>query len=166
MIGHHFDNIYSYIKSYPILNNSESSDSYVSDFVYYMLKTFGWNTSTDFSNKNEIDTYISDTLSYKDRTETIWKRILDTLPQIYKTKGTQECINLILACHGIPLNILTIREFGNNDIYKNKKTTYLFDQKYYFTKFKSNNEFLKIPYSGSKTIEFTFKLKLIIFKSI
>ena len=158
MIGHHFDNIYSYIKSYPILNNSESSDSYVSDFVYYMLKTFGWNTSTDFSNKNEIDTYISDTLSYKDRTETIWKRILDTLPQIYKTKGTQECINLILACHGIPLNILTIREFGNNDIYKNKKTTYLFDQKYYFTKFKSNNEFLKIPYSGSKTIEFTFKL--------
>ena len=158
MIGHHFDNIYSYIKAFPILNNSESSDSYMSDFVYYMLKTFGWDTSTDYSNKNEINAYLSDILSYKDKTETIWKRILDTLPQIYKTKGTQECINLILACHGIPLNILTIREFGNNDVYKNKKTSYLFDAKYYFTKFQSNNEYLKIPYSGSKTIEFTFKL--------
>jgi hypothetical protein len=158
MIGHHFDNIYLYIKSFPILNNGESSDSYISDFVYYMLKTFGWNTSTDFSNKSEVSAHLSNTMSYKDKTESIWKRILDTLPQIYKTKGTQECINLILACHGIPLNILTIREFGNNDVYKNKKTTYLYNQKYYFTKFESNNEYLRIPYSGSKSIEFTFKL--------
>lgn len=158
MIGHHFDNIYSYIKAFPILNASESNDSYVSDFVYYMLKTFGWDTSTDYANKNEIDAYLSNVMSYKDKTETIWKRILDTLPQIYKTKGTQECINLILACHGIPLNILTIREFGNNDLYKNKKTSYVYNQKYYFTKFSSNNEFIKIPYSGSKSLEFTFKL--------
>jgi len=159
MIGHHFDNIYLYIRYYPILNNSESSDSHVSDFVYYMLKTFGWNTSTDFANKNQIDVYLNNKLSYKDKTETIWKRILDTLPQIYKTKGAQECINLILACHGIPLNILTIREFGNNDVYKNKKTSYLFDAKYYFTKYNSSNEFVEIPYSNSaKSLEFTFKL--------
>lgn len=158
MVGHHFDNIYLYIKSFPILNNKESSNQYLTDFVYYMLKTFGWNSSTDFSNKNQLETYLSDTVSYKEKTTSIWKRILDTLPQIYKTKGTQECINLLLACHGIPLNILTIREFGNNDVYKNKKTTYLYNQKYYFTKFESNNEYLKIPYSGSKTIQFTFKL--------
>lgn len=158
MTGHHFDNIYQYIKSFPILNNTESSDTYISDFVYYMLKTFGWDTSTDFANKSEIVSYISNTVSYKDKTESIWKRILDTLPQIYKTKGTQECINLILSCHGIPLNILTVREFGSNDIFKNKKTSYLYDAKYYFTKFNSNNEYLSIPYSGSKSLEFTFKL--------
>ena len=160
MVGHHFDNIYQYVKSFPILNRSTSSEDYLPDLVYYMLKTFGWDTSTDFANKSTILTYASDSsvVSSKNKNEIIWKRILDSLPQIYKTKGTEECINLLLSCYGVPLNILTIREFGGNDIFQSNKTSYVYDAKYYFTKYQSGTEYVKIPYTSSaKSLEFTFK---------
>ena len=160
MVGHHFDNIYQYIKSFPVLNKFTSSEDYLPDLVYYMLKTFGWNTSTDFANKSTLLSYASDSsvVSAKNKNEIIWKRILDSLPQIYKTKGTEECINLLLSCYGVPLNILTIREFGGNDIFQSNKTSYVYDAKYYFTKYQSGKEYVKIPYTSSaKSLEFTFK---------
>lgn len=167
MIGHHFDNIYQYIKSFPILNSKDSNtgNGYLPDLVFYLLNSFGWNTSTDFSNKSLIVSYLNSTMSgsqqisAKDKNEIIWKRILDTLPYIYKTKGTEECINLLLSCYGIPLNILSIREFGGNDILNNKKTSYVYDEKYYFTQYNSLNEYIEIPYFDSaKSLQFTFKL--------
>jgi len=160
MVGHHFDNIYQYVKSFPILNRSTSSNDYLPDLVYYMLKTFGWDTSTDFANKSTLSSYATDSssISAKNKNEIIWKRILDTLPQIYKTKGTEECINLLLSCYGVPLNILTIREFGGNDIFQSSKTSYVYDAKYYFTKYQSGTEYVTFPYTSSaKSLEFTFK---------
>jgi len=167
MVGHHFDNIYQYIKSFPILNSKDtnSGDSYLPDIIYYLLNSFGWNTSTDFANKSLVTNYLNSTnsgsqsISAKDKNEMIWKRILDTLPYIYKTKGTTECINLLMSCYGIPLNILSIREFGGSKIENSKVSSYLYDEKYFFTKYNSKNEYVEIPYTGSaKSLEFTFKL--------
>ena len=167
MVGHHFDNIYQYIKSFPILNSKDtnSGDSYLPDIIYYLLNSFGWNTSTDFANKSLVTNYLnsansgSQSISAKDKNEMIWKRILDTLPYIYKTKGTTECINLLMSCYGIPLNILSIREFGGSKIENSKVSSYLYDEKYFFTKYNSNNEYVEIPYLDSaKSLEFTFKL--------
>ena len=167
MVGHHFDNIYQYIKSFPILNSKDTSsgDSYLPDIIYYLLNSFGWNTSTDFANKSLVTNYLNSTnsgsqsISAKDKNEMIWKRILDTLPYIYKTKGTTECINLLMSCYGIPLNILSIREFGGSKIENSKVSSYLYDEKYFFTKYNSKNEYVEIPYTGSaKSLEFTFKL--------
>ena len=167
MVGHHFDNIYQYIKSFPILNSKDtnSGDSYLPDIIYYLLNSFGWNTSTDFANKSLVTNYLnsansgSQSISAKDKNEMIWKRILDTLPYIYKTKGTTECINLLMSCYGIPLNILSIREFGGSKIENSKVSSYLYDEKYFFTKYNSKNEYVEIPYTGSaKSLEFTFKL--------
>ena len=167
MVGHHFDNIYQYIKSFPILNSKDtnSGDSYLPDIIYYLLNSFGWNTSTDFANKSLVTNYLnsansgSQSISAKDKNEMIWKRVLDTLPYIYKTKGTTECINLLMSCYGIPLNILSIREFGGSKIENSKASSYLYDEKYFFTKYSSNNEYVQLPYTGSaKSLQFTFKL--------
>jgi hypothetical protein len=167
MVGHHFDNIYQYIKSFPILNSKDtnSGDSYLPDIIYYLLNSFGWNTSTDFANKSLVTNYLnsansgSQSISAKDKNEMIWKRVLDTLPYIYKTKGTTECINLLMSCYGIPLNILSIREFGGSKIENSKASSYLYDEKYFFTKYSSKNEYVQLPYTGSaKSLQFTFKL--------
>ena len=167
MVGHHFDNIYQYIKSFPILSSKDTKpgDSYLPDIIYYLLNSFGWNTSTDFANKSLVTNYLdteysgSQSISAKDKNELVWKRILDTLPYIYKTKGTTECINLLMSCYGIPLNILNIREFGGSKIENSKVSSYLYDEKYFFTKYNSNNEYVEIPYLDSaKSLEFTFKL--------
>jgi len=167
MVGHHFDNIYQYIKSFPILSSKDtnSGDSYLPDIIYYLLNSFGWNTSTDFANKSLVTNYLnsansgSQSISAKDKNEMIWKRVLDTLPYIYKTKGTSECINLLMSCYGIPLNILSIREFGGSKIENSKVSSYLYDEKYFFTKYNSKNEYIQLPYTGSaKSLQFTFKL--------
>ena len=42
----------------------------------------------------------------------IWRRIINNLPYIYKTKGTKESIKAILSCYGIPQQFLTVKEYG------------------------------------------------------
>ena len=42
----------------------------------------------------------------------IWRRIVNNLPYIYKSKGTKESIKAILSCYGIPDGFLKIYEYG------------------------------------------------------
>ena len=57
-----------------------------------------------------------DTLSDEERTKEVWRRILNNLPYIYKTKGTARGIKALLSAYGIPQTMLSIREFGGPDI--------------------------------------------------
>lgn len=46
-----------------------------------------------------------------------YKRIYHNLPYLLKTKGTQRGVKALIACYGIPNSILTVNEFGGNNIY-------------------------------------------------
>ena len=50
-----------------------------------------------------------------DVTKEIWRRILNNLPYLLKTKGTSRSIKALLSCYGIPQTILAIREYGGPD---------------------------------------------------
>lgn len=50
-----------------------------------------------------------------DVTKEIWRRILNNLPYLLKTKGTARSIKALLSCYGIPQTILAIREYGGPD---------------------------------------------------
>ena len=47
----------------------------------------------------------------------IYKRIYHNLPYLLKTKGTQRGVKALIACYGIPESILTVHEFGANNIF-------------------------------------------------
>lgn len=49
-------------------------------------------------------------MSSEDRIRTIRNRILLNLSQIYKTKGTEAAVKMLLLCYGIPTALLSIRD--------------------------------------------------------
>ncbi len=119
MVGHFFDNLYLYIANLPserVIENS-SVRNFSKKMVDHMLETFGWKIGTTFEDLASAEVYTtgSSSMTAEDRVRAIHSRVLNALPQIYKTKGTEESIKLLLSCYGIPSNLLDIREYGNND---------------------------------------------------
>tara|TARA_Y100001963_G_scaffold158176_1_gene256922 strand:+ start:3622 stop:8316 length:4695 start_codon:yes stop_codon:yes gene_type:complete len=91
-------------------------------------------TDTPFSSSNYSITYdVADSqntnLAANDYTKEIWRRLLNNLPYLAKTKGTSRSIRALISCYGIPATILQIMEYGGptpkgKSFYTNERFTY------------------------------------------
>lgn len=168
MVGHHFDNIYTYISAMPIERQvkNEITSSIPTNTLKEMLYSFGWNVDDIIGSMNIDEVYLNsmdsssyNTLSGQERLQIIWNRILVTLPGLYKTKGTLECVNYLMACYGLPSSMITIREYGGTDYANNTLPTYMLDEKTYMLQFSGIGDYVEgpIPYS-TDTVEFKFSI--------
>jgi hypothetical protein len=162
MIGHFFDNIYLYINNFPTtqyLNNS-NSNSFISSISDRLLEQFGWTPISSVENISMDNYYLinnSGSFSQKEKMQIIWNRILNNLPMIYKTKGTEESVRMLANIYGIPYSFLNIKEFGGNSVTDDDKSSYSFQKRYYLTNYSGSNEYISLPYNSNiKTIEFKF----------
>lgn len=175
MIGHFFDNISLLTKQITDKNNYSNSPSYgISvDIVEDMLASLGWEAEISKENlpillssfnQNEFD-YGTDLydksrqLSEEQRNQIIWKRILNSLPYIYKTKGTEASLSALLSCFGIPKNIIKIKEYGGIKNVHNlqDQSLYVIDEVKYEPYFSGSGEYFKLNWTGSaQTVEFNF----------
>lgn len=165
MIGHFFDDIYIYIANMPSekkLGNDPTSE-FTRRVVDYMLSTFGWKQDDSLEQANLLNNYLTsgqmaglNSMSAEERLKTIRNRILNTLPQIFKTKGTEEAIKLILACYGIPSVLLSVREYGGV-IYDDPKASYTLYERVYMRQWNTSSRYdsydLQLP-TGSHTYLF------------
>lgn len=168
MVGHHFDNIYTYISALPIERQvqNELSSSIPTNTLKEMLYSFGWNIDDMIGNLDLNDVYLNslnassyNVMSGEQRLQTIWNRILVTLPGIYKTKGTEECVRYLMACYGLPSSLISIREYGGTDYSDLSEPTYKLDEKTYMATFSGVNDYIEGPFpSSAKTIEFKFSV--------
>ena len=173
MIGHYFDNLSVFIKQFTNKNDSSNSPargispSIVSD----MLTSHGWESEiskenlplllsslskSDFSPSSSFYNKVG-TISETDRNRVIWRRILNSLPFIYKTKGTEASINAIISCFGVPKNLIKIKEYGGIDsvIDSLDKSYYIFDHVKYEPYFSGSGEYFESSWTGSiQTVEF------------
>jgi hypothetical protein len=158
MIGHHFDNIYVYIDKFPTLTyNSGGSEKLVPNKILNgMLASFGWNMESIINDVTLSKNYINgiNVASISDKANIINNRILNSLPAILKAKGTIESVKLLLACYGVPNNMLNVREFGAlSDM---SQSLYSVDANVFLLNLKPES-YIDIPYVGStQTIEFKF----------
>lgn len=129
MLGQHFDILWSYIKNLTSLKVREEhpADGMPGDLLYHIAESMGfkllngksaselWKYSlgTDASG-SALQTNVGGITSISDsnHTKEIWRRIVNNLPYILKTKGTSRSIKALLTCFGIPSSVLTIKEFG------------------------------------------------------
>lgn len=130
MIGQYYDVLWSYINSLHDINVREENpfDGMPNDLLWHVAQSLGmklyngWQ-DTDLHNYELKNNKL---FSKKQNTYSIWRRILNNLPYLYKLKGTKQCIYALMSCFGLPNTFLTIKEYGgptsnalnrnNNDI--------------------------------------------------
>jgi hypothetical protein len=135
MLGQHFDIMYLYTDHIlkKNLRVEHPKDGMSQDLVYEVTKNMGWTLTHGTSAKDLWEyglgisgsgdpTWTGKTIvrtdlvkTYEERTKEVWRRILNNLPYIYKSKGTARGIRALLAAYGIPQTLLSIREFGGPD---------------------------------------------------
>jgi hypothetical protein len=130
MLGHHYDLLYTYINNMRQINRRDENPKLgmPNELLYSVAKQFGWNlvdgkqdkqlweylfgtdeSGTPITGSNSVT---GDSLSARDITYSSWRRIVNNLPGLLKTKGTARSIKALLSCYGIPESIITIKEYG------------------------------------------------------
>lgn len=145
MIGHYYDLMYSYIKQMTKTYNRDESilEGFSKELVYHVSKNLG----VDFENGNNLEELwnyalgadasgsLSSTygISNEDKTKEVWKRIVNNLPYLLKTRGTERGVRALINCFGIPQTILRIREYGGAEPDFDTKTDLQYERFFYST---------------------------------
>ena len=130
MLGHHYDIMYTYINHMSRIHKREENPKLgmPNELLYSVAKQFGWNL-TNGNQSDEIWKYVFGTDSAgntvsgsnsvigtstagQDMTYTIWRRIVNNLPLLLKSKGTSRSIKALLSCYGVPQSLITVKEYG------------------------------------------------------
>jgi hypothetical protein len=127
MIAHHFDILYTYANSLTRVHVKEEHPKrgIDKDVLVDIARSQGWhlvngnqasqlwkyklgtNQSGEYASTGSIFS-----LSDEMITDEVWRRIVNNLPYILKTRGTERAIKALLNIYGIPQTILSIREYG------------------------------------------------------
>jgi len=126
MVGQHFDNIYYHTKSIEKSRGlGYKSKNGISDkLLFDTLKSLSWdakNLSADSNLWNytfgvDSNSNVKESNPAKQRTNEVWRRIINNLPYLLKHKGSRRGIYALLSCYGIPASNLSILEFGGPEI--------------------------------------------------
>jgi hypothetical protein len=138
MIGHHFDILHSYIKSLTKTKKIEHvhRDGIFDDLLKSMLESLGWDTNVN-TNSDDLWQYLfgldttdstESKTTGKDKLNQIWRRLLNNLPYIYKTKGTRRGVQALLSIYGIPSSILSIMEYAAPSLDGDLPTNFTYDE--------------------------------------
>ena len=166
MLGHFFDIQYEYVNQIPKTYDRQEklTEGFAKELVYHVAQNLG----LDFSNGDNFQDLWSYTLglnasgsydntlklSGEDRTRETWKRIINNLPYLLKTKGTARGIRALINCYGIPSTIMRIREFGGPEVDFDRQSTYNHDRFYYGLNVGAGNTttaptYFTLPWTGS-----------------
>ena len=127
MIGHHFDILYTHIEALTRLRIPEEQPklSVNKDTLFELAKSMGWSLAngnqasslwkyklgTDSVGKYQSTGSLF-SKSNEEITTEVWRRIVNNLPYLLKTKGTDRSVRALMSCYGIPSTLLSVREYG------------------------------------------------------
>ena len=151
MLGHHYDILYTYINHMTTINKRDENPKLgmPTELLYSVAKQFGWSLQ-DGSQHQELWQYALGTNAAgtpltgstsvgdpstpgREMTHTIWRRIVNNLPLLLKSKGTKRSVQALLSCYGIPQSMISINEYGgpssddNIPIYEKLNFNYALD---------------------------------------
>lgn len=130
MLGHHYDILYTYINHMSRMHRRDEhpTRSMPDKLLYSVAKQFGW-TLSEGNQYSELWEYVLGTneagtpltgsnsvgepaVSGRKMTAHVWRRIVNNLPLLLKSKGTKRSVKALLACYGIPESLISINEYG------------------------------------------------------
>lgn len=177
MIGQHFDILWSYVTHLTDISSREESlyKGLSKDLIYNVLRSLGvdaangfkveelWlsslglNDSGSFTQSGSLQSIPSGDISKE-----TFKRILNNLPYLLKTKGTERGIRALINCYGIPSTVYKIKEFSGPYQYNSKiidrdnryRKTEKFTYATVFTTASSINHYIGNPNTGTTELRF------------
>lgn len=151
MIGQHYDTSYAYIKALTQIHERDEHPQrgFSNDLSYYIAKSFGWNLQNT-KGLSELWKYKLGNSSSslhpttdEEHSQQVWRRIVNNLPYLLKTKGTERSIKAMMSIYGIPQTLISIKEFGGPSTETNKPQL-IEDRYYYKTNFTGSN-WIELP---------------------
>lgn len=135
MIGQHFDSIYYYTKSIEKSRGlGYKQTGGISDkLLFDALKSFSWDAK-NLDADSKLWSYVfgqtngeTELNPTKQRTNEVWRRIVNNIPYLLKHKGTRRGVYALLSCYGIPSSNLSILEFGGPEVSETTKSKLIYD---------------------------------------
>ena len=161
MIGQHFDVQWTYIKSLTDVNRREEhpKDGLADGLLESIAESLGWKLSNGYTDvelwkyalgvESDGTLYQTGSLQSKSREQIVhetWRRIVNTIPMLYKTKGSARSIKALLSTYGIPQAFLQIREFGGPAISTRKN---VYEHERFVNKLEvSNDQYITNPWGN------------------
>lgn len=158
MIGQHFDNIYSYIKALTKIHERDEHPERgpSNELLWYIAKSFGWNLQNARQlgelweyklGTTQSGSYASTgsmfSLSQENQTCQIWRRVVNNLPYLLKTKGTDRSIKALMSIYGIPQTLMSIKEYGGPSVATDKPA--LIEDRFYYTLNFTGSQYIELP---------------------
>lgn len=130
MLGHHYDILHSYIHCMTKINNRDEhpESGMPNELLYSVAKQFGWTLTNGHQYQNlweyvlgtnesgtpltGSNTVGEESLPGREMTFQVWRRIVNNIPGLLKSKGTKRSIQALLSCYGVPQSLITIKEYG------------------------------------------------------
>ena len=157
MIGHHFDILYSYVNALTQIHERDEHPKRgaPNELLWHIAKSFGWELQNTRQledlwkyklGKNQQGSFDYTgsmfSLSSENQTYQIWRRIVNNLPYLLKTKGTTRSLKSMMSIYGIPQTLISIKEYGGPSPMQGERPTLIEDRFIY-----------KLRLTGSQYIE-------------
>jgi len=118
LVAHYFDIIWTYIKHMQYVHDrSEDKDAVEglsSDLSQFVANSFGYDVFNGFELEDAFQFLVGDDeKEYEQVNKQVWRRVLNNIPYLSKTKGTRRSIEALLSIYGVPKVGLSIREYGS-----------------------------------------------------
>lgn len=128
MVGQHFDNLYNYINALTQIHRRDEHPSrgIPNKLLPYYARSLGWKiqntkqlsdlwlyklgTDQNGDYLNVSGSLVS--LAHENLNHQIWRRIVNNLPFLLKTKGSERSIRALFSVYGIPFSLISIKEYG------------------------------------------------------
>lgn len=127
MIGHHFDNLYAYVKELTKIHEKDDHPQrgIPNELLRDYAESLGWDVRNGYQLSDlwlyKLGTDSSGSLSdvstlpskaHENLSHQIWRRIVNNLPFLLKTKGTARSVKALMSSYGIPKTLISIKEYG------------------------------------------------------
>ena len=186
MIGQHFDTIYTYVRELTSIHQRDEHPErgIPNKLLPYYIRSLGWkiqNTkqlSDLWLYKLGVDQqgrYLTPSGSlisqaHENLNHQIWRRTINNLPFLLKTKGSERSVRALFSIYGIPFTLISVKEYGGpkvEDVVLDETPNLAQERFHYFLNF-DGSQYMEmrrrlVPTSfypdpiASQTIEFRFK---------
>jgi len=114
--GEQYDTIRNHIDSLKTISDRgyKKTDSPPENTYPMLLDNMGWEAINPFSGSlsDSLGSYLTSVTSIDDIKNNTWRKTLNNLIYLYKTKGTKNSVRGLLNVYGYPPDVLQIQEFG------------------------------------------------------